>query len=61
MSNFTDTYIKALKSLPKRYEEYEGGGFGIRKKQFYFLGVFKPSTTLLGHSDVSVPSDNFPA
>lgn len=30
MSNFTDTYIKALKQTTKRYEEYEGGGFGIR-------------------------------
>jgi hypothetical protein len=31
MSNFTDTYIKALKPLPnKRYEQYEGGGYGIR-------------------------------
>ncbi len=30
MSNFTDTYIKTLKTLPKRYEQYEGGGFGIR-------------------------------
>lgn len=30
MSNFTDTYIKNLKSKDKRYEEYEGGGFGIR-------------------------------
>lgn len=30
MPNFTDTYIKALKPLTKRYEEYEGGGFGIR-------------------------------
>lgn len=30
MSNFTDTYIKALKPRPIRYEEYEGGGFGIR-------------------------------
>ncbi len=30
MSNFTDTYIKALKPKDKRYEEYEGGGFGIR-------------------------------
>jgi integrase len=30
MSNFTDTYIKALKPTTKRYEEYEGGGFGIR-------------------------------
>jgi integrase len=30
MSSFTDTYIKALKPLAKRYEEYEGGGFGIR-------------------------------
>lgn len=30
MSNFTDTYIKALKPTPKRYEKYEGGGFGIR-------------------------------
>jgi integrase len=31
MSNFTDTYIKSLKSLPdKRYEQYEGAGFGIR-------------------------------
>lgn len=30
MSNFTDTYIKALKPKTVRYEEYEGGGFGIR-------------------------------
>ncbi len=30
MSNFTDTYIKGLKPTVKRYEEYEGGGFGIR-------------------------------
>lgn len=30
MSNFTDTYIKALKPKSSRYEEYEGGGFGIR-------------------------------
>ena len=30
MSNFTDTYIKNLKGQDKRYEEYEGGGFGIR-------------------------------
>lgn len=30
MSNFTDTYIKNLKVKEKRYEEYEGGGFGIR-------------------------------
>lgn len=30
MANFTDTYIKALKSKAARYEEYEGGGFGIR-------------------------------
>lgn len=30
MSNFTDTYIKALKPKAVRYEEYEGGGFGIR-------------------------------
>jgi integrase len=30
MSQFTDTYIKSLKPLNKRYEEYEGGGFGIR-------------------------------
>lgn len=30
MSKFTDTYIKALKPSPKRYEEYEGEGFGIR-------------------------------
>lgn len=30
MSNFTDTYIKSLKPSIKRYEEYEGGGFGIR-------------------------------
>lgn len=30
MSSFTDTYIKALKSKVARYEEYEGGGFGIR-------------------------------
>lgn len=30
MSNFTDTYIKALKPANKRQEIYEGGGFGIR-------------------------------
>ena len=30
MGNFTDTYIKSLKPRTTRYEEYEGGGFGIR-------------------------------
>ncbi|RUQ81513.1 tyrosine-type recombinase/integrase [Legionella septentrionalis] len=30
MGNFTDTYIRNLKGKEKRYEEYEGGGFGIR-------------------------------
>ena len=30
MANFTDTYIKGLKPSSKRYEEFEGGGFGIR-------------------------------
>jgi integrase len=30
MSCFTDTYIKNLKPRSKRYEEYEGGGFGLR-------------------------------
>ncbi|WP_028388774.1 tyrosine-type recombinase/integrase [Legionella fairfieldensis] len=30
MGKFTDTYIKALKPSAKRYEEYEGEGFGIR-------------------------------
>ncbi|WP_131782773.1 tyrosine-type recombinase/integrase [Legionella gresilensis] len=30
MATFTDTYIKNLKAKDKRYEEYEGGGFGIR-------------------------------
>lgn len=30
MGNFTDTYIRNLKGKDKRYEEYEGGGFGIR-------------------------------
>ena len=30
MGNFTDTYIRSLKPQAKRYEEYEGGGFGIR-------------------------------
>lgn len=30
MAKFTDTYIKNLKAKPTRYEEYEGGGFGIR-------------------------------
>jgi integrase len=30
MSNFTDTYIRNLKTKPTRYEEYEGGGFGLR-------------------------------
>ena len=30
MSIFTDTYIRNLKGKEKRYEEYEGAGFGIR-------------------------------
>lgn len=30
MAQFTDTYIKGLKQRDKRYEEFEGGGFGIR-------------------------------
>ena len=30
MANFTDTYIRNLKSQEKRFEEFEGGGFGIR-------------------------------
>jgi hypothetical protein len=30
MGNFTDTYIKGMKPRATRYEEYEGGGFGIR-------------------------------
>ena len=30
MTIFTDTYIKNLKAKDKRYEEYEGKGFGIR-------------------------------
>ena len=30
MSNFTDTYIRNLKGKEKRYEQYEGAGFGIR-------------------------------
>ncbi|HHF7367748.1 TPA: tyrosine-type recombinase/integrase [Legionella pneumophila] len=30
MKNFTDTYIRNLKAKEKRYEEFEGGGFGIR-------------------------------
>jgi integrase len=30
MPNFTDTFIKSLKPKLKRYELYEGGGFGIR-------------------------------
>jgi hypothetical protein len=30
MSQFTDTFIKGLKSKTQRYEKYEGGGFGIR-------------------------------
>ncbi|KTD36530.1 integrase [Legionella nautarum] len=30
MGIFTDTYIKGLKPKANRYEEYEGGGFGIR-------------------------------
>lgn len=30
MGIFTDTYIKGLKPKASRYEEYEGGGFGIR-------------------------------
>jgi integrase len=30
MGNFTDTYIKGMKPRASRYEEYEGGGFGIR-------------------------------
>lgn len=30
MANFTDTYIRNLKPQEKRFEEFEGGGFGIR-------------------------------
>ena len=30
MRHFTDTYIKSLKGKEKRYEAYEGAGFGIR-------------------------------
>lgn len=30
MGNFTDTYVRSLKGKDKRYEEYEGAGFGIR-------------------------------
>ncbi|MDP1574653.1 MAG: tyrosine-type recombinase/integrase [Coxiellaceae bacterium] len=30
MPKFTDTHIKGLKKKEARYEEYEGGGFGIR-------------------------------
>lgn len=30
MSQFTDTFIKGLKAKKERYEEYEGGGFGVR-------------------------------
>lgn len=30
MANFTDTFIRNLKSQHKRFEEFEGGGFGIR-------------------------------
>lgn len=30
MANFTDTFIRNLKPQPKRFEEFEGGGFGIR-------------------------------
>ena len=30
MGGFTDTHIKGLKRKEKRYEEYDGGGFGIR-------------------------------
>jgi integrase len=30
VGKFTDTYIKSLKPSAKRYEEYEGEGFGIR-------------------------------
>lgn len=30
MTKFTDTYIKGLKAKDIRYEEYEGGGFGVR-------------------------------
>ncbi|VEG91670.1 tyrosine-type recombinase/integrase [Legionella spiritensis] len=30
MKNFTDTYIRNLKAKDKRYEEFEGAGFGIR-------------------------------
>jgi hypothetical protein len=29
MSQFTDTYIKRLKSHEKRLEKFEGAGFGI--------------------------------
>lgn len=30
MKKFTDTYIRHLKPTQKRFEEFEGGGFGIR-------------------------------
>ena len=30
MANFTNTYIKNLRGREKRYEEFEGAGFGIR-------------------------------
>ena len=33
VGKFTDTYIKSLKPSAKRYEEYEGEGFGIRVTQ----------------------------
>lgn len=30
MNTFTDTFIKSLKPQSKRYEKFEGGGFGVR-------------------------------
>ena len=48
MSNFTDTYIKALKPKTARYEEYEGDGFGIRVTPKYsrYVVAWSLSNTL---------------
>lgn len=56
MANFTDTFIRNLRPQPKRFEEYEGGGFGIRvtpnnvKSWIYRYKIEDKTTKLtLGH------------
>jgi Zn/Cd-binding protein ZinT len=52
MIQFTDTYIKRLKSEDKRLEKFEGGGFGIliyptgTKSWIYRYKINEKKTTL---------------